>query len=282
MTCFSCRRKGHLVSNCKLAMNCRAVTRVSADQGDSVKPVSVSTVPKYVSLVMRGKSRLFKIDASERQSIMPRFLFDDVDLKSRDRADVSLRSRDLVLNVEVIVSDRISEPVLGMDFLAGNGCSWNIAGGTLDVAGRRILMQHLDRSDAGSWRSGLCSSSSNSSNCVIVSEMVNQSQHCAVPTSDRSEDTVVNDFLGIKEERYHNPSSSVVLEAAPVNGEACKTMRFTSVNPHRDRVESPRRLVATGLLAGREVIKCNRALLRIGKYHSPQWTRFHTEVSREL
>src|SRR5688572_30227604 len=175
MTCFNCGRAGHISRNCRQAR--RNQNRQNRQHGTATTEPDASTPPDpvvmnhttrpripdratnnavYIRGEINGRSQLCLIDTGSEVSLVPSSTVDGLELRSCNRFLMAANGSDINVLGEVrvpikitngfyihtsfLVSDQISEPMLGMDWLREHRCRLGFGMGFLFVKRRRISL----------------------------------------------------------------------------------------------------------------------------------------------
>ena len=173
MTCFNCGRAGHIARNCRRDRRYqnrqnRQTATTEPDASTPPDPVVMNhtTRPRmpnratsnavYIRGEINGRPQLCLIDTGSEVSLVPSSTVDGLDLRSCNRflmaangSDINVLgevrvpikiSKGFYIQTSFLVSDQITEPMLGMDWLREHRCRLGFGMGSLFVRRRRISL----------------------------------------------------------------------------------------------------------------------------------------------
>ena len=157
--CFNCRLEGHIARNCP-----NRTSRVSAGSGDTANfarrlryndSLTRAENPVYLNLRFRNDSWKCLLDTGCEVSLVPSELMRGVKIRpSAERvfavdcssipivgeAEIELCIGGLRLRTLVLVSDKVSEPILGIDWLKEHRCVWDFSDDSIRIHGRKFRL----------------------------------------------------------------------------------------------------------------------------------------------
>src|SRR5678815_4377150 len=173
MTCFNCGRAGHMARNCRRDRRYpnrqnRQTATTEPDASTPPDPVVMNNTTRprmpdratnnavYIRGEINGRPQLCLIYTGSEVSLVPSSTVDGLELRSCNRVLMAANGSDINVLGEVrvpikitngfhihtsfLVSDQISEPMLGMDWLREHRCRLGFGMGSLFVGRRRISL----------------------------------------------------------------------------------------------------------------------------------------------
>src|SRR5688572_22186792 len=170
VTCFNCGRAGHIARNCRRDRRYQNRQTETPEPDASTPPDPVvmnhTTRPRmpdratnnavYIRGEINGRPQLCLIDTGSEVSLVPSSTVDGLDLRSCNRflmaangSDINVLgevrvpikiSKGFYIQTSFLVSDQITEPMLGMDWLREHRCRLGFGMGSLFVRRRRISL----------------------------------------------------------------------------------------------------------------------------------------------
>jgi hypothetical protein len=142
--CRFCRQRGHWKAECP--------QRQRTAHGASSTLAGTRT---YLDISVGGRSSTCLLDTGCEQSMLPRryvphaqltpteikvFAANGTNIPVLGTVGVCLEAAGLSVQARFLVSDTVDEPMLGIDWLVANGCSWDFVNGIVTIGGREIRL----------------------------------------------------------------------------------------------------------------------------------------------